>query len=248
MEYWYSLTVAVPPSAVAPPHRIHNLLSSPEVYGGFPQTPSLLPSPPPPGPAPKNTEIEYQVLHVWSNCALCVTNIFFKCDEKRLLCACEAVSMESLLYRLSDALYLHVRFQPFIQLANLFFQLLQIVGLVQDVWTQLKRHTHNQWNKDTKQVLMSESHQTHDFTVSFWRSQRRGKSTADHWCHMWSLCAIRCGHRCNSFVTCSQDSSRLRFMLANRLFSSSTSLISFLRSIYSTNHNKRTQFHDQHTE
>lgn len=31
-------------------------------------------------------------------------------------------------------------------------------------------------------------------------------------------------------VTCSQDSSRLSFMLASRLFSSSTSLISFLRS------------------
>lgn len=35
-------------------------------------------------------------------------------------------------------------------------------------------------------------------------------------------------------VTCSQDSSRLSFMLANRLFSSSTSLISFLRSICNT--------------
>lgn len=35
-----------------------------------------------------------------------------------------------------------------------------------------------------------------------------------------------------SSVTCSQDSSRLSFMLASRLFSSSTSLINFLRATY----------------
>lgn len=43
------------------------------------------------------------------------------------------VLLESLFERLSDRLYLHVRFQLFVQLANLLFQLLQIVGLVQEV-------------------------------------------------------------------------------------------------------------------
>lgn len=49
------LTVAVLLSAAAQPRHNHNSLSSQEVYGGFPQTPSLPPTPVPLGPAPMQT-------------------------------------------------------------------------------------------------------------------------------------------------------------------------------------------------
>ena len=102
--------------------------------------------------------------------------------------------------------YLLVTIQPFVQLANLLSQLLQIVGLVQDVRIQLK-----ETSKDIVQ----------------YKCYDPIRKTCD-------------SHKYKQFFTCSQDSSRLRFMLANRLFSSSTSPTSFLSSIYTTqkkNHN-----------